>query len=199
MKRLQQQIEFLVEIDKLKLILRQTRLIHEDRRENDAEHSWHLALAAIVLAEHANGDIDVARVVKMVLIHDLVEIDAGDTFCYDLEAGKDKGEREQRAADRIFALLPQDQGQEFRALWDEFEERKTPDAKFAAALDRFQPVLHNLRTGGGTWARNSITRDQVEERNAPMAQGSTELWEYISELLAEAVSTGLLKDSKGAT
>jgi putative hydrolase of HD superfamily len=183
-----------VEIDKLKLILRQTRLVHEDRQENDAEHSWHLALAAIVLAEHADGDIDVARVVKMALIHDLVEIDAGDTFCYDLEAGKDKADREQRAADRLFAMLPPDQGQEFRALWNEFEERNTPDARFVAALDRFQPVLHNLRTGGGTWARHGIMREQVEERNAPMADGSVRLWKYISSLLDQAVSEGILKD-----
>lgn len=188
-ERLLRQVEFLAEIDKLKNVLRQTRLIHEDRRENDAEHSWHLALAAIVLAEHANEPIDTAKVIKMVLIHDLVEIDAGDTFCYDYEGAKDKEEREQRAADRLFSMLPGDQGREFRVLWDEFEERKSPEARFAAALDRFQPVLHNLRTGGGTWIRHGITRDQVEERNAPMAEGSRQLWQYISELLDEAEGT----------
>lgn len=193
-ERLLKQVEFLVEIDKLKLILRQTRLIHEDRRENDAEHSWHLAMAALILAEHANEDIDLGKVLKMVLIHDLVEIDAGDTFCYDLEGAKDKAQREQKAAQRIFGLLPADQGEEFHALWEEFEERQTPEARFAAALDRFQPVLHNLRTGGGTWARHGIVRSQVQQRNAPMAEGSVALWDYISELLDDAAAQGILKE-----
>lgn len=193
-ERLLKQVEFLAEIDKLKTILRQTRLIHEDRRENDAEHSWHLALAAILLAEHANEVVDVAKVVKMVLIHDLVEIDAGDTFCYDYELARDKAQREEKAADRLYGLLPEDQGRELRTLWEEFEERKTPEAKFAAALDRFQPVLHNLRTGGGTWIRHGISRAQVEERNAPMAEGSVRLWEYIEELLNEAEKTMMKND-----
>lgn len=193
-ERLVKQVEFLVEIDKLKTILRQTHLIHEDRRENDAEHSWHLALAAILLAEHANEQVDVAKVMKMVLIHDLVEIDAGDTFCYDYEMAKDKAQREEKAADRLFGLLPADQGGEFRDLWDEFEERVTPEARFAAALDRFQPVLHNLHTGGGTWKRHGITREQVEQRNAPMAEGSQRLWDYISGRLDEAVNSGAMKE-----
>lgn len=193
-ERLRQQVEFLVEIDKLKIILRRTHLIHDDRRENDAEHSWHLALAAMVLAEYANDKIDLAKVIKMVLIHDLVEIDAGDTFCYDYEAAKDKVQREEKAADRIFGLLPQEQGQEFRDLWEEFEERVTPEARFAAALDRLQPVLHNLHTQGGTWHEHKITRAQVDERNSPMAEGSTQLWQYISGLLDEAVVSGMLKE-----
>lgn len=193
-ERLLKQVEFLAEIDKLKTILRQTRLIHEDRRENDAEHSWHLALAAILLAEHANEEVDVAKVIKMVLIHDLVEIDAGDTFCYDYELARDKAQREEKAADRLYGLLPEEQGRELRILWDEFEERITPEAKFAAALDRFQPVLHNLRTDGGTWIRHGISRAQVEERNAPMAEGSVRLWEYIEELLNEAEKTIMKND-----
>ncbi|NLO87076.1 MAG: HD domain-containing protein [Firmicutes bacterium] len=194
MERLLQQIQFLVEIDKLKTVLRQTRLIDADRRENSAEHSWHLAVAAMVLAEHANDSIDLAKVLKMVLIHDLVEIDAGDTFCYDYAGYADKALREERAAERIFGLLPQEQGREFRALWQEFEERATPEARFAAALDRFMPVLHNLHTGGGTWTRHGITRAQVEERNSPMAEGSVTLWAYISRALDEAEAAGILED-----
>lgn len=193
-ERLFQQVEFLVETDKLKTILRQTHLIHQDRRENDAEHSWHLALAAMVLAEHANQEIDLPKVIKMVLVHDLVEIDAGDTFCYDYEGAKDKVQREEVAARRIFGLLPKDQAGEFRTLWDEFEERETPEARFAAALDRFQPVLHNLHTGGGTWKRYGITREQVEERSSPMAQGSDQLWQYVSGLMDEAVASGMMKE-----
>ncbi|HOB34283.1 MAG TPA: HD domain-containing protein [Bacillota bacterium] len=194
MERLLQQIQFLVEIDKLKTVLRQTRLIDADRRENSAEHSWHLAVAAMVLAEHANDSIDLAKVLKMVLIHDLVEIDAGDTFCYDYAGYADKALREERAAERIFGLLPQEQGREFRALWQEFEERATPEARFAAALDRFMPVLHNLHTGGGTWTRHGITRAQVEERNSPMAEGSVTLWAYISRALDEAEAAGILEN-----
>ncbi len=194
MERLLQQIQFLVEIDKLKTVLRQTRLIDADRRENSAEHSWHLAVAAMVLAEHANDSIDLAKVLKMVLIHDLVEIDAGDTFCYDYAGYADKALREERAAERIFGLLPQEQGREFRALWQEFEEWATPEARFAAALDRFMPVLHNLHTGGGTWTRHGITRAQVEERNSPMAEGSVTLWAYISRALDEAEAAGILED-----
>ncbi len=130
----------------------------------------------------------------MVLIHDLVEIDAGDTFCYDYAGYADKALREERAAERIFGLLPQEQGREFRALWQEFEERATPEARFAAALDRFMPVLHNLHTGGGTWTRHGITRAQVEERNSPMAEGSVTLWAYISRALDEAEAAGILED-----
>jgi putative hydrolase of HD superfamily len=195
-QRLLKQVEFLVEIDKLKTILRQTNLIHRERRENDAEHSWHLALAALVLAEHANEPVDLAKVIAMVLVHDLVEIDAGDTFCYDYEGYKDKAQREELAAERIFALLPEDQGRELRALWEEFEERATPEARFATALDRFQPVLHNLHTDGGTWRRYNITRPQVEERNAPMAEGSQLLWEYRSSCLDEAVVKGMLSEGR---
>lgn len=193
-ERLQQQVEFLVEIDKLKTVMRRTDLISADRRENDAEHSWHLAVAAMVLAEYANDPIDLSKVIKMVLIHDLVEIDAGDTYCYDVEGAKDKEEREQRAADRLFAILPQDQGKEFRKLWAEFEEGATAEAKFAAALDRFQPVLHNLRTDGRSWSQHGIVRQQVAKRIAPIADGSARLWHYISRLIAEAVAAGILKE-----
>src|SRR5436309_14613445 len=140
--RFERQIRFILEIDKLKGILRRTYLLNVDRAENTAEHSWHLAIMAILLAEHANEPVDVARVVKMVLIHDIVEIDAGDTYCYDTEAALNKAERERAAADRIFGILPEDQSRELRELWDEFEEGRTPEARFALALDRFIPQLH---------------------------------------------------------
>src|SRR5437762_7515762 len=145
-ERFEQQIRFILEIDKLKTILRRTYLLNVDRSENTAEHSWHLAIMAILLAEHANEPVDVSRVVKMVLIHDIVEIDAGDTYFYDAAAALDKSEREQAAADRLFGILPPDQGLELRELWEEFEANETADARFALALDRFIPQLHNYHT-----------------------------------------------------
>src|SRR5690606_4234005 len=160
--RLVQQIKFIAETDKLKEIFRQTINTQSRRAENDAEHSWHLCLCVIVLAEHANAPgLDVLRVLKMVILHDLVEIDAGDTFAYDVAAMVGQHEREALAADRIFGLLPADQAADFRALWDEFEERKTPEAKFAAAVDRFQPMLLNCLTQGAAWARHGVTHDRV--------------------------------------
>ncbi len=194
MERLQQQVEFLLEIDKLKTIFRRTNLLHADRFENDAEHSWHLALGAMVLAEYANEEVDMGKVIPMVLVHDLVEIDAGDTYCYDEEGAKDKVQREKLAADRIFDLLPTEQSRNLRQLWEEFEGGQTPEARFANAVDRFQPVLFNLRTGGRSWEENGITRKQVDGRVAPIALGSTELWQYINRLLDEAVDRGILKE-----
>lgn len=194
MSWLEQQIQFIVEIDKLKTILRQTQVIHENRRENDAEHSWHLAVMAILLQEHANEPVDLPKVLKMVLLHDLVEIDAGDTFCYDQAAGADKAEREERAAERIFGLLPREQAEEFHSLWREFEEMKTPEARFAAALDRFQPMLHNHHTKGGTWSRFSIVRAQVEKRAEPIEQGAKALHTYARGLMDQAISRGYLKE-----
>jgi len=190
--RLEQQIAFILEIDRLKTVLRQTVLTDQSRRENTAEHSWHLAMMALVLAEHSNEKPDLTRVLKMVLVHDIVEIDAGDTFCYDDHANEDKLEREQRAADRLFSLLPNDQARELRELWEEFEERKSRDARFAAALDRLQPILLNLTTEGHSWRKHGITRAQVVERNSPMAEGSQTLWKHVSSLLDEAVSSGVL-------
>src|SRR6185369_16498977 len=145
-ERFERQIRFVLEIDKLKTIIRRTYLLNTDRAENTAEHSWHLAVMAILLAEHANEPVNVAKVVKMVLVHDIVEIDAGDTYFYDSNAALDKPEREMAAADRIFALLPEDQAKELRDLWDEFEDGRTPEARFALALDRFIPQLHNYYT-----------------------------------------------------
>ena len=190
--RIQQQIRFIVEIDKLKSILRRTYLIHEHRNENTAEHSWHISVMAVILAEYANEPVDIAKVVKMTLIHDIVEIDAGDTFIYDVQGGLDKADRERAAADRLFALLPEDQALEFRQLWDEFEERRTPEARFAAALDRFIPQLHNYYGKGGSWKDHAITHDRVIARNSTMAEGAGALWEFTEELLKDAVAKGFL-------
>ena len=165
-QRIRQQLAFLLEIDKLKSVFRQTHLIHADRPENSAEHSWHLALLVLILSEYSNAPVDICRVLKMVLIHDLVEIDAGDTFCYDVHNALDKDERECQAADRLFQLLPDEQGRELRELWDEFEATGTPEAQFAGAVDRLMPLLHNFHTQGGSWRKHGITREQVLGRNA---------------------------------
>jgi putative hydrolase of HD superfamily len=192
--RLEAQIRSVIEIDKVKHVLRQTDLMDGSRRENDAEHSWHLGVMAMLLVEHAAADVDLARVMRMVLIHDLVEIDAGDTFCYDEEGAKDKAEREQAAADRIFGMLPGDQAAEFRALWDEFEARETADAKFAASLDRLQPLLHNYHTQGAAWRRHGIVRSQVIARNRHIAEGAPALWDYARRLIDDAVARCYLAD-----
>ena len=189
--RLRRQIEFIVEVDKLKEIFRQTVLTQSRRAENSAEHSWHFALMIVVLAEHSNHQpLDVLRILKMVLIHDLVEIDAGDTFAYDTKNMADQHEREARAATRIFGLLPTNQAAEFRALWDEFEERQTPEARFAAACDRFHPMLLNCRTGGHAWQKHGVTQDRVLARNAHVAEGSKAIWDYAVKMINEAVAKG---------
>lgn len=196
LERLTQQICFVVEVDKLKTILRQTFIIDSRRQENDAEHSWHLALLAIILVEHANvPDLNLLRVLKMVIIHDLVEIDAGDTFAYDTARMADQHDREARAADRIFGLLPADQASELRELWDEFEARQTPEAQFAAAVDRFQPMLMNCLTQGAAWQKHGVTRDRVLARNRHIAEGSTALWRYAEAMIEEAVAKGHLQPS----
>lgn len=191
-ERLQQQINFISEIDQLKQIFRQTLLTDKSRQENDAEHSWHLAVMAILLSEYAVQDVDLLRVLKMVLVHDLVEIDAGDTFCYNETTVQDQAEREQRAANRIFGLLPADQAGELRSIWEEFEDRNTPEACFAAALDRLQPLLHNYWTQGGTWKQHDITQDKVMTRNQVIASGSPILWEFAESLIQDAVDQGFL-------
>ena len=190
--RLSKQIEFIVEIDRLKHILRQTLLMDRSRRENDAEHSWHLAVMAMLLSEYAREEVDLLRVLKMALVHDLVEIDAGDTFCYDEAAGADKAERERKAADRIFGMLPEDLGVEVRGLWEEFDAMETPESRFANALDRFQPLLHNFRTGGAAWRQHGVTREQVIARNRHMEAGAPALWAYASAMIEEAVRKGFL-------
>ncbi|HIC70406.1 MAG TPA: HD domain-containing protein [Candidatus Latescibacteria bacterium] len=191
--RLSSQLRFIVEVDELKHVLRQTLLPRDRRRENDAEHSWHLALMAVVLAEHAEGGVDPLRVVKMALIHDLVEIDAGDTFAYDEEAHADKEKRERAGAERIFALLPAAQGGEMRELWEEFEARDTADSRFAAALDRLQPLLLNYASGGDTWRRHGVRRDQVVARNRHMEEGAPSLWRFAADLIERAVAEGKLE------
>lgn len=191
--RLTQQMQFIVEIDRLKGILRQTLLTDCSRRENSAEHSWHIALMAVLLMEYAPEPIDVLRVIKMLLVHDLVEIDAGDTFCYDVQHNQSKVERELQAADRLFGLLPADQAQELRSLWDEFEAQQTPEAQFAASLDRLQPMLNNYHTQGGTWKQHHITRDRVLLRAAPIATGVPHLWEFVQALINDSTAKGFLK------
>ena len=197
MERLDQQLRFIAEIDRLKAVLRQTMLTAPARRENSAEHSWHLAMMAMTLAEHAPPGTDIGRVTAMVLLHDLVEIDAGDLFVYadaDQHARQEQAER--AAADRIFALLPPDQAEAFRGLWDEFEERRTPEARFARALDRLQPMLANLRTGGGTWAEHGVTADQVMAKVRLIEDGSASLGRYATDLVTRAVAEGLLAPAR---
>ena len=188
-RRLHEQIEFLCAIDELKRVERQTTLLDGSRRENSAEHSWHLALYAMVLAEYG-GDLDVGRVLRMVLVHDIVEIDAGDTYIYDEQGQATKEERERQAADRLFALLPDDQAGVLRAAWDEFEERETPEARFAYAIDRLQPLLHNHRTRGAAWRRHGITADQVYEKNHPIGDGAPRLWELARRIVETSVQRG---------
>ncbi|HHT47302.1 MAG TPA: HD domain-containing protein [Firmicutes bacterium] len=190
--RLQQQIEFIIEIDKLKQVYRQSILMDGTRRENDAEHSWHLALMSILLEEYSQEKIDLLRVVKMVLIHDLVEIDAGDTYCYEGTPYKEKLEREKKAADRLFSILPPDQMEELQALWEEFEKRATPEARFAAALDRLQPLLHNYKTKGESWKKHGVTSDKVIERNKSIIEASKTLWDYAETIIKDSIKKGYL-------
>lgn len=178
MTRLERQMEFIREIDKSKNIFRQTYIADGSRKENDAEHSWHLALMCILLHEYANEKLDVMKTMTMVLIHDLIEIDAGDTYAYDEVGNQSKKEREQMAADRIFHILPEDQGEYMRSLWDEFEEGSTPEAKFSAALDRIQPSMLNAASAGKSWEEHDVKADQVLERNKATKEGSKVLWEY---------------------
>jgi putative hydrolase of HD superfamily len=193
--RFQKQIEFILEVDKLKHVLRQTILMDRSRRENSAEHSWHIALLVPVLAEYSKEtDIDMFHVMKILVIHDLVEIDAGDTYCYDDKGREDQARREEIAADRIFGLLPVDQATEFRALWDEFEERETAESRFANALDRVQPFLHNYFTDGQTWQANHINSRQVHERMRPVKDGAPDLWDYVNTLIEDAVKKGILAE-----
>ena len=193
-ERLRRQVAFITEVDKLKEVFRQTVVTQSRRPENSAEHSWHFALMIVVLAEHSNHQpLDVLRILKMVLIHDLVEIDAGDTFAYDVKNMADQHEREAKAATRIFGLLPPDQTAEFRALWDEFEAQQTPEAKFAMACDRFHPMLLNCLTDGHAWQKHGVTQDRVLARNTPVAAGSLAIWEYAVRMIDDAVGKGHLR------
>ena len=187
-ERLRRQLEFILEIDRLKSVLRQSYLIDNDRHENSAEHSWHLAVAAMVLAEHAKERIDVSKVIRLVLVHDLVEIDAGDTFIYDDAGNVGKAGREQKAANRLFGVLPEEQGQTFMALWREFEDRQTPDAKFAFALDRLMPILHNVFTQGRSWKEHGIRQEQALAKNRPLEDGSPVLWQAVESLITQTLA-----------
>lgn len=192
-ERLERQLRFILEIDRLKGVLRRTLLTDRSRVENSAEHSWHLAVMAVLLEEHAVGDVDVLKVVKMLLIHDVVEIDAGDTFLYDETARTNKHGAERRAAERLFGLLPEDQARELRSLWDEFEARETRDARYAYALDRLQPLLHNIATEGESWQEHGVQSHQVRSMNRPMEEGAPRLWEHARALIEEAVEKGWLE------
>lgn len=194
--RLEQQLQFILEIDKLKEVFRQSYLLQSKRRENSSEHSWHVAVIAMLLAEHADQKADVCRAVFMLLIHDLVEVYAGDTYCYDRQANQNKPVLESEAADRLFGLLPQDQASWLRGLWEEFEAGKTPEARLANAVDRFMPLLHNFHTQGKSWQEHGVTKDQVQARMARVYQGSRTLGEYTRQIIEEAVQRGYLRPSQ---
>ena len=192
--RLEKQFDFCREIDKEKFIGRQTYLSDGKRKENDAEHAWHMAIMAILLNEYANEEIDVLKTVTMLLIHDLVEIDAGDTYAYDEEGKKTKKEREERAAERIYGLLPQDQQEKLRRLWEEFEAWETPEAKFAHAMDNIQPIMLNAATDGRSWEEHGVHLSQILGRNQHTAEGSAVLWDYARQNFVQpSVESGKIK------
>lgn len=193
-ERLKKQLDFILQADAEKEIERRTLISSGKRFENDSEHAWHMALMAILLSEYTNEEIDVLKTVTMILIHDIVEIDAGDTYCYDYELGKSQREREVKAANRIYALLPDDQGKKLRALWDEFEANETPEAHFAHAMDCLQPTMLNDATNGEMWKKNGIKLSQVLKRNEYTEKGSKTLWDYqLNELILKNVEKGNLK------
>ena len=192
--RLEQQMRFLVEVDKMKSVYRRTILIDKTRRESDAEHSWHFALMAMLLAEYADPEkVDCARVIRMALVHDLIEIYAGDTFAYDVQGNQDKRQRETEAADKLFALLPEDQAAEIRALWEEFDAMETPDAQYAAAIDRLQPFLNNYLTQGHTWGLGGVKSARVYERMDPIRVALPEVWPFVDKMIQESIEKGYLE------
>lgn len=188
-----QQVNFIKEIDKLKYIQRKTCLFNSERPENDAEHSWHLAMMTILLAQHADQPIDVLKVLKMVLIHDIVEIDAGDTFIYDTRKNHSNTEEELQAAKRIFGLLPEEQALELTAIWQEFEEGITPEAQFAKAMDRFEPLLQNTSNNGGTWTEFNVPYQKVYDKKKVIKNASASIWNYAEHLINESVEKGILR------
>jgi len=190
------QVNFIKEIDKIKYIQRKTKLFNSDRPENDAEHSWHLAMMTMVLAGHSDTPIDVLKVLKMVLIHDIVEIDAGDTFIYDTLKSHTNTDNELKAAKRIFGLLPKEQADELLAIWEEFETGVTNEAKFARSMDRFEPLLQNTSNNGGTWKEFDVDYNQVYEKKKIIKESSASLWNYAENLLNESVEKGILKKTK---
>jgi putative hydrolase of HD superfamily len=193
--RLSQQIAFIEQLDQLKQVLRQNLVMDETRRENSAEHSWHIATMAMVLGEYAPVELDQLRVMKMLLLHDVIEIVAGDTFCFDVEGNKDRVQREAQAATQVFGLLPADQCAELRALWDEFEQASSAEARFANSLDRFQVLLQNINTRGGTWRIHNIDKARVIQRMLPIREGIPALWPLVEHYLDTAVARGMLRDA----
>lgn len=196
MEKLEKQIRFLLELDRQKEIGRQTYLADGSRKEGDAEHAWHLAVMAFILSDYANEEIDVLKTMKMVLLHDVIEIDAGDTYAYDTEGNKTKQAREQKAADRIYGMLPEEQKREYRALWEEFEAMETPEAKFANTLDKVQPVLLNHASGGKSWREHEVKKSQIMGRNERTHEGSEALWEYIRAIIDENVENGNIREDE---
>jgi putative hydrolases of HD superfamily len=195
MERLLQQMEFLIEADRLKTIIRRNYIADGSKRENDAEHSWYFSLAVLILAEHSNNKIDICKVIKMAIIHDLVEIYAGDTFIYDEQGKETQKERERIASEKIFGLLPEDQKMQYIELWNEFEDNRTDESKFARSIDRIVPVLLNLKSGGMGWKENTIDYARVYEISSKIAGGSSTLWHYIKEQLEENKGKGLFYNS----
>ena len=194
MNRLEQQLQFILEIDKVKKIIRQTPLSDASRKENDAEHSWHIALMAYLLQEYAEEPVEVSKVMLMVLIHDLVEIDAGDTYAYDTEGAKTKDEREKKAADRIFGMLPEEQGMYLKALWEEFEAYETAEAKYAHMLDNFQPLLLNDAAGGISWTEHQVKKSQIYKRNEKVEETSATIWKCMQDKIDKHIQAGHVLD-----
>ncbi len=192
-ERFEKQIKFIIEIDRLKHIFRKTKLFDKSRFENDVEHSWHLAVIALILGEYSNESVDISKVIKMVLIHDIVEIDAGDAIVYDTDLRESAEAKEAEAARRIFGLLPDDQMKNFIDLWNEFEERKTPESVFAAAIDRFEPILQNYLTDYYAWKEHSVSSDMLNEKNSHIQNGSRILWDVVKQIFDEAKTSGAVK------
>lgn len=194
MNRLEKQLQFILEIDKVKKIIRQTPLSDVSRKENDAEHSWHIALMAYLLQEYVEEPVEVSKVMLMVLIHDLVEIDAGDTYAYDEEGAKTKDERERKAADHIFGMLPEDQGMYLKALWEEFEAYETAEAKYAHLLDNFQPLLLNDAAGGISWTEHQVKKSQIYKRNEKVEETSATIWKCMQDKIDKHIQAGHVLD-----
>ncbi len=193
-EKMDRQFQFCLELDKEKLIERQTYLSDGMRRENDAEHAWHMAVMALIMSEYSNSEIDLLKVISMILLHDVVEIDAGDTYAYDEEGKKTQAEREMKAANRLYGILPEAQAEKFKNLWLEFEEQKTPEAKFARTMDNIQPMMLNAATHGKSWVEHGVHESQILNRNAKTKEGSQELWEYVKkEFIDVNVKNGKIK------
>jgi len=193
-ERLKKQIDFIIELDKMKSVFRQTLLIDHTRHENDAEHSWHFAVCAMLLAEYAAPEVNVDRAIRMALVHDLIEIYAGDTFAYDDKGNMSKEAREKEAADKLFSKLDDDQGLELRALWEEFDAMETPDSMYAAALDRLQPLINNHMTEGHTWVEHGVAKESILRRMAPIKTAIPAVWEFVEYVIADAIEKGYIKE-----